>query len=1371
MGFDAQSTVTSLKYALEALPPVEEVEVKRGGTTAEGGATFTVSFVRWKSGTPSDNNLYSHDGNPPLSFFKCVASAITGATQPFCSLEDTGPSVSEDIVEYAMCGNHGNCNKVTGECKCHRGFKGTACGNNADGDDHTIMHAEGPFFSGSIARLRAFREESRDFNFLTAESGDGRHLVTTIDGKGDVTLHEGDLAIAKGSVRLEQGKLEVQGGGVSVAGELSVTTSGGGGGGSGSSGGVVVALHGIAVDPALAALGLGVTDGELVGAAFDHGSLLTVSAPETTMAELGAAPFDFVTVGPQPPGASAATAEGAALRRGAAFLRVDHEGVTHLGGSRGGGLVVTGGDLTVEGAESATRLGGGLSVGGALAVDGAGGVEVDRGPLLVRDGNALIHSPSHSQPALAVAAAPTAGAPFSGAVLDLTIEGAGSSGGAFLRASRAAAAGSGDDAGSEMLFEVDGRGAVRAAGGVSVAAGGVKVESGGISVASGGVTVSGGIKLTSGTLDLASDEGLTVSKGGLMTNSASEGIPALTARAASPSFKGAVARLESAAFVDPDDAGSAGFNFLEAVLTGLEAPLLTIDDSGKLVAGGGVEAAGGALVAAGSLSVGGPAALGARQATVRAGDSIVVDPCRAATAASFVVIASDGARAKNVLSLPVSKVGVGSTTCVPSEGQLLLLFNGDEEGTVGAAELPPGKSVLFVFSAQAGPGWVPLTTLDSRTSKLEGITALKAAGNLDIGPFTLKAQQLVAGGQEAGQLALYGAGGLLVGEPALKFTGGLLSTPKINVQQVDSNGVDFMGTPLTNVRVESGSVSGLSTVRSKEVYVESLGASGQLLVVGSAGGQVAAAGDVYVGHFHKPLGAAAVANGKSKGPSTVVAPALRLSELAARAGSLALVASSGAIGARADVGLALRRADGAAGSAAGLVSPAEAVDLEARGVPTVAELRVPRVATGVFVGHTPVTVEVDGVQTASVKAEIRVEGDLVMNGRELRGATILDSSLQGLDELGVTWLTVRAAQGSSLAFFGANSTLQSLPGAVVGPGGVATFDALGVKALASDLDVAGHTLKNLKVSGGHLDNLDSVTTASLRVKDTAVVVAAAGAGKQPLALLSTGGLVEASPQGFAFDTDAKALLVPGLGAHSWKGAVDAGGHELRGAAIVGGTLSGVADVASDGGLSCKADLDVGEDAAVGGTLVVGGTVMGSGPYVDSSDARLKEQITDLFPAAGAGAGPHDAAVELVRRLRPVRYRFNASAAPQRKFPEGDEVGFLAHEVEALLPELVSTDRDGFKGVAYSRLTPVLAAAVGTLADSRDALAVENAGLQRRVAALEAAAAAAAAATAARAAERAAETAAMARTVAAVEAAFETAVEAAVARALAARTAA
>ena len=175
------------------------------------------------------------------------------------------------------------------------------------------------------------------------------------------------------------------------------------------------------------------------------------------------------------------------------------------------------------------------------------------------------------------------------------------------------------------------------------------------------------------------------------------------------------------------------------------------------------------------------------------------------------------------------------------------MTNGDEEPTTGPLEIPAGRSVLFVYSHAAGPDWVPLTTLDSRSTRLEGVTSLTAANNLDLGPVSLKAQQLVAAGQERGHLAFYGAGGLLDGKQALTFDAAAetLHVPKLNVAQVDSSGVDFMGSPVKNVRIESGSASGLSVVRTASLFVEDLGETGQVMVAATGGG-VASARDVYV---------------------------------------------------------------------------------------------------------------------------------------------------------------------------------------------------------------------------------------------------------------------------------------------------------------------------------------------------------------------------------------------------------------------------------------------------------------------------------------------------------------------------------------------
>lgn len=56
---------------------------------------------------------------------------------------------------------------------------------------------------------------------------------------------------------------------------------------------------------------------------------------------------------------------------------------------------------------------------------------------------------------------------------------------------------------------------------------------------------------------------------------------------------------------------------------------------------------------------------------------------------------------------------------------------------------------------------------------------------------------------------------------------------------------------------------------------------------------------------------------------------------------------------------------------------------------------------------------------------------------------------------------------------------------------------------------------------------------------------------------------------------------------------------------------------------------------------------------------------------------------------------------------------MAQEVEAVLPELVTTSPDGFKGLAYARFTPVLASAVTALARHADSLSEEVDYLRKR----------------------------------------------------------
>lgn len=86
-------------------------------------------------------------------------------------------------------------------------------------------------------------------------------------------------------------------------------------------------------------------------------------------------------------------------------------------------------------------------------------------------------------------------------------------------------------------------------------------------------------------------------------------------------------------------------------------------------------------------------------------------------------------------------------------------------------------------------------------------------------------------------------------------------------------------------------------------------------------------------------------------------------------------------------------------------------------------------------------------------------------------------------------------------------------------------------------------------------------------------------------------------------------------------------------------------------------------------------------------------------------------------LRGVFYRYRADEFPEKHFSDRRDLGFLAQEVEAVLPELVYDDADGFKHVAYARFAPVLAAALGALSTKHEDLLDQHADLAASHAAL------------------------------------------------------
>ena len=87
-------------------------------------------------------------------------------------------------------------------------------------------------------------------------------------------------------------------------------------------------------------------------------------------------------------------------------------------------------------------------------------------------------------------------------------------------------------------------------------------------------------------------------------------------------------------------------------------------------------------------------------------------------------------------------------------------------------------------------------------------------------------------------------------------------------------------------------------------------------------------------------------------------------------------------------------------------------------------------------------------------------------------------------------------------------------------------------------------------------------------------------------------------------------------------------------------------------------------------LEVSGSIRATGTILQSSDARLKENIQSI-----------NNPVEKIKLIEGVSYNFINS--PESK------LGVIAQQIQKILPEVVSEDKKGYLNVDYSGLIPVL----------------------------------------------------------------------------------
>ncbi|MCS7029537.1 MAG: tail fiber domain-containing protein, partial [Bacteroidia bacterium] len=129
-----------------------------------------------------------------------------------------------------------------------------------------------------------------------------------------------------------------------------------------------------------------------------------------------------------------------------------------------------------------------------------------------------------------------------------------------------------------------------------------------------------------------------------------------------------------------------------------------------------------------------------------------------------------------------------------------------------------------------------------------------------------------------------------------------------------------------------------------------------------------------------------------------------------------------------------------------------------------------------------------------------------------------------------------------------------------------------------------------------------------------------------------------------------------------------------------------------------------------GSLTITGVFNSTG-YKETSDIRWKKNVSNIPNALGK-----------VMAMRGVNYDFKTkdelkkeNLPTEYEFSDKKQIGFIAQEVERVLPEVVGIDEKGFKTVEYGKVVALLVEAMKEQQKQIEALQAENASLKAQVA--------------------------------------------------------
>lgn len=117
------------------------------------------------------------------------------------------------------------------------------------------------------------------------------------------------------------------------------------------------------------------------------------------------------------------------------------------------------------------------------------------------------------------------------------------------------------------------------------------------------------------------------------------------------------------------------------------------------------------------------------------------------------------------------------------------------------------------------------------------------------------------------------------------------------------------------------------------------------------------------------------------------------------------------------------------------------------------------------------------------------------------------------------------------------------------------------------------------------------------------------------------------------------------------------------------------------GIARDGNVGIGTTVAPTEKLQVVGNILATGT-VTPSDRRYKKDITAINNALG-----------LISQFNGYNYNYKTEEFPDMHFDSTAQVGFIAQELQEVLPEVVSEGNTGYLAVDYSKVTPLLLMAI------------------------------------------------------------------------------